>query len=111
MDKIDKIDKIPYTQVWYNIIIKLYTYKMDAEYRRYCIGIDTFILTLLPDERKKVREYMKSIEEPNKFPEKTWYYDNVLEYIIDTLEDAGYLTRSIIIQEGGTFTGKVDKHV
>lgn len=111
MSKIDKIDKIPYTQVWYNIIIKLYTYKMDAEYRRYCIGIDTFISTLLKDERKKVNEYIRSIEEPNKFPEKTIFYDGVLENIIDTLEEAGYLTKETILQEGGLYEGKVTKNV
>jgi hypothetical protein len=102
------IDKIHYTQIWYNIMMKLYNYKMDGEYMRYCIGVEGFISTLLPDERDKVKAYMKTIIEPIPFPEKLGYYDKVFEHIIYVLNKAGFLTKQVIQKESGVFSGKIE---
>ena len=62
--------------------------------------VDTLIITLLKNEREPVKKLKKTLISKKKYglQQNMGLYDELLEYIVDILEDAGYLTKEFIVE-------------
>ena len=62
--------------------------------------VDTLIITLLKKEREPVKELKKSLFSKDNYgiSRNRGIYDQLFEYIVDILEEAGYLTKEFIIE-------------
>lgn len=62
--------------------------------------VDTLIITLLKNEREPVKELKKELfsKENYGMSRNMAIYDQLFEYIVDILEESGYLTKEFIIE-------------
>ena len=92
-------DKAKYSDTWILIIKHATLARIQSSNPEYYRSIDILIVVLLSEERIKAKA-MKNLL-INKGLEGAPLYDKLLEYIIDILDKAGYLTKKSITQQGG----------
>ena len=100
-------DKVSYSQMWFQLIFKATSYRMEERNNQYVVAVDSLIRTLLKNERDPIKERRKELLDKANygFDAILGIYDELLEDIVDILEDNGYLTKQFVIE---TFTGEID---
>lgn len=92
-------DKTKYSDVWILIIKHATLARIQCNNPEYYRSIDTLILVLLKGQRIKAKAF-KNVLSSKGFKGLN-LYDKLLEYIVDILDEAGYLTKKAILQSGG----------
>jgi len=100
-------DKQSISSCWILIIKQATMARINCNNPEFYRCVDTLTIVLLSKHRKLVKEYKKQLMEAG------WkdlaLYDVLLEYTVDVLETAGYLTKTSIIETGGGMLNEVVK--
>jgi hypothetical protein len=85
-------------------------HRIESRNESYIISIDALIRTLLKKERKTVQELRDELLSNPKYglDEKLGAYDKLLECIVDTLEDSGFLTKDLLFETYRLDPGEFD---
>jgi len=75
-------------------------HRIEGKNDAYIISIDALTRTLLKNERETVLKRRKELFAAPSYglDEKLASYDSLLECIIDTLEDSGFLTKDLLFE-------------
>lgn len=90
-NKVAWFDRQKFSNIWSMAINRAMIYyekNEQPEFIRTVLGVKR---TLLRTEKDKVKEFLKDKPEPQWRTDTMVYYWNLLEFIIDILDEAGYL--------------------
>ena len=88
--------QVNYLGIWTILIRNALLQHSDSEINRFVNSVRGLTTSLLSTERNKVKKYIKTLTIDDK-TERTLV---ILEYIIDVLCKAGFLTKEKILEEG-----------
>lgn len=94
------LDKIAYSQMWFHLIMRATIHRVENKNDAYIVSVDALIRTLLKKERKTVQNLREELLSNSKYglDGKLDAYDKLLECIVDTLEDSGFLTKDLLFE-------------
>lgn len=90
------VDRLKYSEIWIDLVKRAADWRSKYDLRKYFQTIDAFIITLLPLERKIIREYQKELDErfTTSKDDRIRKYDLVFEQIVNVLEESSFLTHT-----------------
>lgn len=94
--------------MWMDLIYRATLHRIEGHNTAYMVAVDGLIRTMLKSDREVVKERKKSLtlEVNYGLDEKMAIYDELLECVVDTLEDSGYLTKQFVIE---TFDAEISR--
>jgi hypothetical protein len=92
--------------MWSNLIFKATTHRIEGDNSKYITAVDAITRTLLKKDRETVKKAKSALGRGLGYglDNKLELYDGILESIVDTLEDSGYLSKEFILE---TFNSEV----